>query len=177
MEPLYAYVYFSTSRSPSIRSYYQILSWLIRVITRSPMSHCAIGFAGTVLDPSIGGVQYHSQAGYEAEYPGLLAVIRVPVTYLIDLSFFEDRVGLPIPPGPTIRRWTNHGRGPWTRDCLCTVLECLLAGGIKVPLNLYEPKQLHRWLIMHYFRSCHIGDRHANIERGLYITRQLNRTD
>jgi len=141
------FVIFSTARTPSPSPYYRLLSWLIRVLTRSPISHCGLAFEGRVMDPTIQGVFLWPLSHYFRHARDVHCVLRVRFRYRIDLDFFQSRFGRQVAVWPTVQRWLSRGRYPWTADCVCTVIDCLHAGGVPVPRTIHTPIQLYRWLL------------------------------
>jgi len=140
-------VFFATARVEAGRWYYRFLSRLIRVLTHSDIAHCTVGFGGaSVLDPTFEGNVYWPLEMFLDRYPTLHSAFLVPFTHAIDLEFFGYGVGQPKRHWPTFYRWLRRGVAPWTEDCLCITLACLMAGGVDVPERIYTPVQLHDWL-------------------------------
>jgi len=127
------------------------IRWWIRTLTRSRLYHVAVGYDGVVLNPTLAGVMYHAQIAFESDYPHLAVAVDVPAAYPIDLGYYEDRVGRPIDPWPTVVRWLRRGRGPWTADCVCVALECLTAAGVEAPAAIVSPSQLLQWALLRGF--------------------------
>lgn len=119
------------------------LAWLIRTLTRSNITHVAIGYDGAVLDPDQGGTRYWPTIRFAMEYPRIIGCYTVPVTRPIDLDRYQGR--WPVPVLPSIVKYFTAGNVT-TRDCSCTVADALRQGGVKVPKSAYSPVRLFRWL-------------------------------
>ncbi len=147
----HVYVFFITGRAKQSRRRYGLVSWLVRVLTLSPICHCLIGFEGVVLDPGLDGVRYWAPIdGFIRHYPTIYAVFRVPVPYGVNLDHYRPYVGVPQPIFPRLLRLLlmgrGLGRGPWIYDCLSVALACLHAAGVPANQHISTPAGLYRWL-------------------------------
>jgi hypothetical protein len=118
---------------------------LTSLLTRSPISHTAIGFENQVLDPSIGGNLYWPLSAFVLGYKGLSWVFSVPVPLPPRLLDFVESPRRPKPILPTLIRWVSRGLFP-TRDCVQVVCRCLRDAGLPVPNRMTTPAQLFDWL-------------------------------
>jgi len=176
----HVYVFFATGRSKQVKRRYGLVSWLVRVLTFSPICHCMIGFDGVVLDPGLDGVRYWAPIdGFIRHYPSLYALFRVPVPYGLDLDFFRPNVGVPQPIFPRLLRLLLWGRGPWIYDCLCVALSCLHAAGVPAKQHISTPAGLYRWLRKKgYAYACHAGrteESFRDAARHLWLNRMARR--
>lgn len=122
-----------------------LLCWLIRTCSRSPIAHCAIGFEGVVLDPSMHGNRYWPIYAYATSYPGLLGSVTVQLGQSIDLARYEEPTPRRKSPWPTVAKLLLFG-ALRTADCVCTVRSCLSQANIRVPHHVLSPAALRRWL-------------------------------
>lgn len=157
-------VYFATGKvsGKHIPMKSRLVLSAIRVIGLSRMCHCMFGYNGVVVDPRFDGLRFLPARLVDRSYPTLCAVFRVPLKYGVDLDFFRYRVGGTMPMLPRLWRWLRGGHGPWVEDCLCTVLACLLAGGVDVPKRICTLRGLYNWLESEGYR--HVTDS-AGIDR------------
>ncbi len=135
----------------------RFLGWLIRVLSRSPLDHCAIGCDGWVLNVSYRlGNRYWPADAYEEHYPGLVCVWTVPLVRPIDWQ----RQPMPGTPGrrrvlPLLCRWLTRGRCPGVRkatDCVGIAVDLLTAAGLAIPRRIVSPGELHEWLARQGYR-------------------------
>lgn len=141
------YIFFTTARSRLPRWRQRQLSRLVRVLTLSRIAHCAVGYDDVVLHPTLGGVEYWPIEATIRHYPGLCALVKIPVTYGVNLQYFEPLMGVPMRGWPTFWRWLRFGHAKWPCDCLGITLACIQAGGVDVPHSIATPSGLYRWLV------------------------------
>lgn len=152
----------STRRRPSAKTRWRLLrrrpattfNWtvaaLVRLLTRSPYSHVAVRIDDAVLDPAIGGNRFWPTLVFAWYYPTLLCAMDIDLPRWVDLDLF--------PPGrrKSIRgallRWITIGLTE-SDDCVSTVREVLILGGLPVPRWVVSPRQLHDWMLAHAARS------------------------
>jgi len=144
-----SYVFFATGAVvtppyPPVRE--RLCTWLIRVLTGSRLAHCFFATEGVALDGCYSGNRYYNLKTAIRVYPTLSDVFKVTHPRRVDLDNWLAGVGIEKPLWPTIARWLRGGRGRWTADCLCVVLECLWLGGVPVPMTISTPHALHHWL-------------------------------
>ena len=142
-----ATLYFSTSRVKNAPWLLRQMARIIRIGSLSRIAHVAIGFDGIVLNHAYDGAYYMLTKGYLATNQTLCATLRIPLKRAIDFGQFDYLFGVPIRPWPTFLRWLRRGYGPWTTDCLCTVMSCLKDGGVGVPRRIATPAALHKYLM------------------------------
>ena len=123
----------------------RFLAQTVQCLSLSRMSHCAIGYRRAVCNAALSGVDYYELPRYVRHYPGLVAAVRAPLLYPIDLDRFAYYVGVPISPFPTFFRWLRLGKANYVYDCLGVVATALLWGGVPVP-RLASVAGLFRWL-------------------------------
>lgn len=130
-----------------------MLSAVVRVLTRSPLAHCAVGFGGAVLDPAYGGDRFWPMVTFVTRYPTLVGAYILPAKAAPDM----DAVADPRPKRalPTFVRWLIGGRIQ-TRDCVFQVRRVLAQAGIVVPDSVVSPHQLFNHL-------ANLGARYASL--------------
>lgn len=141
-----AFPIFGTARSKGAPWRLRQVPRIIRLATRSRITHCSIAYNGVFLTRGLKGTVYLPLRTVLRLYPGMCAIFAVPFRYDIDLAYFEYGVGYPMPLWPTALRWLQRGRGPLVHDCLGVVMACLQAGGISVPRAIHSPVGLYRFL-------------------------------
>ena len=161
-----ATVMFATGRTRGGAWRYRQATRLIRVVTRSAICHCMIGYRGIVLSPEFRGVRYYRQDKVLRYYPTLCGAFDVPLTHSLNLGYFAALTDQPQPMLPRLWRFATRGRGPWIYDCLGVVLMCLQAGAVPVPGTLYTPQQLHDWLEGRYDHVPCVRGRASALEPG-----------
>lgn len=139
-------------RFPSV-AYRWWLAGLIRILTRSRLTHCAIGYDGAVLEPDMRGNRFWPLIPFAHSFPHIVCAFDVRVSAPIDLDAFSP--GVPKRALPTFLRWLTRGRSGSTEDCVCTVVACLAQGGVAVPRHVVSPQHLHDWLLDNGFHHTH----------------------
>lgn len=145
------------------KTYWWFLGFLIRVVTRSPLVHCAAGMGGRVIDPHIQGDSSWKISPYILKYPRLTHFYVITSDRSSDFAYHAERRPKPI--WPTILRWLTGGRY-LTTDCVCTVVRTLRGAGIDCPRRIYSPKQLDRWLKEQGYVSVDLSGRSAINDSG-----------
>jgi len=154
------YLLFATARFAPAGWYSNYLSFLIRFLTRSDLSHCSIAFCSPenqwfVMDPSLNGYKWRPAATFIATFPTLAWMVEVPVKYYADpreLMKYED----PIPALPTVLSWLSFGLKR-THDCVWACKDLLATTGIDVPRHITSPRTLLRWAFRNGNTSIYIG--------------------
>jgi hypothetical protein len=150
------YVFFATGfpqrwRPLKARDLVELAQTLaIRLITRSRMTHCAVGDRCAVLDNAFGRdrgrpacVRFWPFNAFVLSFPGLVCYFEVPVDLDPDLAAAEA-VG-PKRVGEVLRWWLSRGRSPCSSSCVALARAALGRAGVRTPA-LTTPRQLHDWL-------------------------------
>lgn len=152
-----ARVFFAKDITPkfSLRSWLRLrkrnsqLAWqclipvIVKTLTRSQLSHCAISYNGAVLDVTIHGNKFFPHISYALEHPSLVCCFDVPVKHDPKLDRY--------PYGGDKNPWRSFARF-MTRgvvqagDCVEITCDCLRHAGINVPRCVASPGHLYRWL-------------------------------
>ena len=177
----YAYVFFSSAdwshkrrlgirkrvrillRFPQ-RSFYWLLSYLIRKVTRCQWAHVCIGDGEVVLDPGLRGNRFWSHYVFLACYPTLIDGFVLPISNDLDLDSCQAGGPKQILPtwklyGRVALRWWTCG---WvqTEDCVCVCVKLLRVGGVRISPRIFSPRQLHTWLEDHGYQAIQLNSEH-----------------
>lgn len=143
---------------------HRIYCRLIRLLGWSRWDHICVGYDQVVASAQADGYKFWAIDVFAERHPGLEVAYHVPLLFDIDLSFFEGSEA----PGfwMTLLRWFTRGERVWTRDCVCMTIQCLVAGGIDIPVNLVSPRDVADWLFDNGYHYVGVPKRHrvaANI--------------
>lgn len=120
------------------------LSWLMQTLTLSRLTHCAFAMDGVVVHVTYYGVRYYAIQDYIDVFPNIHSIHRIALNHGVSLDVFEDGVGVKQRAWPTAKRFFLRGLAPFTQDCLCTTMVCLMAGGMDVDPATYTLRGLMR---------------------------------
>lgn len=130
------------------------LGGLVRWWTGAPFSHVTVAAGGYAVEITTLGTVIYDAERFAVEHPGLCA--------LFDIEVPRDPEILRWGKAPPIRLWRVILRvltlgGHDSRDCVCTAIAMLTAGGVDVPPRIRTPRGLYRWLIAQGHRA-HVFD-------------------
>lgn len=117
----------------------------IRLISRSPIVHCAVASDGIVINPSFKGIVALDQTDFARRYPSLVWSIHVPVATLPDLIAWHEYHNARFRIIRSAIRGATFGLVP-SKDCVHTVIEILASVGVVVPRRITTPAAMFDWL-------------------------------
>lgn len=133
--------------SPTLTCRQRWLSVVVKTLTRSELTHVAVGIDGVVLDPTVRGNRFWPIRAYAKAYPRLKAIFEIQVDAKSTSEIFRRYEGGGKKPAiPTFIRWATGGRWPWTTDCVCIAIDVLRSIGIDAPRRIVSPQALFDWL-------------------------------
>lgn len=130
---------------------------VMELATGNPLVHAAIAYDGAVLDPSVNGDKFYSQAHFELTNEQWKFRLDIPVWPGINLDAYTDT--RPRPVWKTLLRWATLGTYQ-TRDCVSSIVVHLRAGGVAVHNWIVTPPDLAQWLLRNY--NVQVAIRHPD---------------
>ena len=138
---------------------HRIYCRLIRLLGWSRWDHVCVGYDGVVVSVSACGYKFWPIKTFVEHHPGVEVFFDVPFQYDIDMTLLEGRKEPSF--WMTLLRWALRGRWPFTRDCVCVTLECLISGGVEIPETLVSPRAVADWLKEHEYGTRQIPKRYG----------------
>lgn len=135
-------IFFSSASVGMPSTFPDFLCRLVKILSRSPLSHCSVGQGEAILEPGYRGDLFWPVTAYVLHYPRLVGAYIIPAA-TVDLDRLADSRQKPV--WPTVLRWATFGRYP-ARNCVTICVDALRAGGIAVPVDVTTPQHLFDFL-------------------------------
>lgn len=116
----------------------------IRLFTRSPLIHVAVGAGDAVLNQSRRGSTF-IRLDVFAAYPGVRGYFLIPLDRCPDWPSFQQP-DAPIQHTRTVAAWVTRNRIR-AHNCLSVTRRVLEQGGLVIPRRITSPARLHQWFM------------------------------